>query len=163
MRRGLFILCGILVLGILGYQAAFQFSYAKVGAMMEGGQSELEWLRHEFDMSDAQFEEVRRLHSSHDEVCLAHCAEMDELNSRLLQLMREGTEVTPEIQSAIAESADLRQRCRSTTLEHVYRVSQVMSPEAGARYREMMTSRLVDAPWHQQMDPDMTESHDHHQ
>ena len=156
------LITAILVAAFVAYQAAFQISYAKVGALKEGEQSELEWLRHEFSMSDSQFEEVKRLHGSHDEVCLAYCAEMDQLNAKLLRLMKEGTEVTPEIEAAIAESARLRERCRRTTLEHIYSVSAAMSPEAGQRYREMMTGRLVDMPWHQHMEHDMAESHDLH-
>ena len=60
----------------------------------------------------------------------------------------ESTEITPEIESALNEASKLRERCRRTTLAHIYEVSLEMPEKAGERYREMMTARLVDSGLH---------------
>ncbi len=153
MKLGLWILGGILFLGIGVYQSVYRVAHANVIALSHGPNPELEWLRQEFAIEDAQWEVIRTLHAAHDEQCLAFCAELEATNADLLGLMRESREVTPEVEAVLRKATELRERCRRTTLQHVYEVSRNMSPEAGKRYVEMMTTHLVDESWHEHMVP----------
>ena len=130
--------------------------------MSQSKNAELEWLRHEFGMGAEQYETVVKLHASHDVECLKHCDALEKSNIGLLRLMRESTEVTPEIKSALKAATELRERCRHTTLQHIYDVSRQMEPEAAQRYREMMTARLVDTGLHHHIavSPEPLERHD---
>ncbi len=150
MNRGLGILGIILLAGVVVYLTAFHFFYAHTHALATSDRSELEWLRYEFGLSEHQFQTINKLHGQHDVKCLEFCDALEKGNVRLLRMMRESTEITPGIESALQEATKLRERCRRTTLQHIYEVSLEMPPEAGKRYREMMTARLVDSGLHHQ-------------
>ncbi len=161
MKRSVSILAGILVLGLIAYQVAFRLSYAEVASMEDQSDAELEWLRHEFPMTDNQFEEISALHAQHDEECLTHCQQLSAINLELRDQMRESVEVTSKIESLLQQTAAIQEVCRRTTLQHIYRVSQHMDPEVGERYRIAMTEQLVDVPWHTQIQPGEA-AHSHH-
>tara|TARA_R110002096_G_scaffold428258_2_gene639711 strand:- start:15714 stop:16229 length:516 start_codon:yes stop_codon:yes gene_type:complete len=148
MKKGLLIFVAILLTGAVAYCAVFRWSYAHTAMMSQSQDAELEWLRHEFSLSADQFETVRELHAAHDLECLRHCEALALSNDRLFRLMRESTEITPEIETALQAATELREECRRSTLRHIYEVSQHMNTESAQRYRETMTARLVDSGLH---------------
>tara|TARA_R110002096_G_scaffold385536_1_gene579377 strand:- start:13483 stop:14001 length:519 start_codon:yes stop_codon:yes gene_type:complete len=162
MKRGYFILTIIAMLAALAYWLIFNASYAEVAAMTRGEYSELQWLRHEYHIEEENFANIRELHAAHQVECLGYCDALEKSNRHLLQLLRESTEITPEIESSLEEATILRERCRKATLKHIYDVSKEMNPESAKRYREMMTARLVDAGLHEHsaVSPVPLERHD---
>lgn len=148
MKKGLLTLTLILLTGAVAYCAVFRWSYDNIATLSQSQNAELEWLRHEFDLSPEQFETVHQLHVAYDVKCLKHCNTLEASNRYLARLMRENTEVTPEIEVALNAAAELREECRRSTLRHIYEVSKHMNSEAAQRYREMMTARLVDTGLH---------------
>src|SRR5260221_14722446 len=65
---------------------------------------ELEWLRQEFHLTDAQFAKIATLHSAYTPVCNEMCRRIMEANSKLDRLVSEKREVTPELAAGIREA-----------------------------------------------------------
>ncbi len=63
------------------------------------------------------------------------CRQIDARNTQLQTLLANATNVTPEIEKALAEASRLRAECQTMMLRHFFQVSQTMPPEQGRRYR----------------------------
>src|ERR1700693_1694496 len=65
---------------------------------------ELEWLRQEFHLSDAQFKKIADLQSAYAPACNEMCQRIMEANSKLDRLLSENREITPEVEASIKEA-----------------------------------------------------------
>lgn len=104
----------------------------------------LSWLRTDFQLSDAQFAEVRRLHEAYAVVCEQHCLAIQEAAIRRNQL-----KAAPGAEAAALAAADrrveeLRQVCESAIAVHVREVAAQMAPEQGRRYLALVLPRIAD-------------------
>lgn len=144
MKRTLLILLGGLILGGATFCAFYAAEQRATHALNTDGQPELAWLKHEFRLSDAEFERVSGLHEAY----LPHCMEMCELiadkRAELDRLLGQSDRMTVEIERVMEESAGLRLRCQKMMLQHFYEVSQAMPPEQGKRYLEWVTDRTFE-------------------
>ena len=104
---------------------------------------ELEWLRREFHLSDAQFKEIETLQSAYTPVCNEMCRRIAEANSKLDRLVSENHKVTPELDAAIQEAGFVQEDCRTQMLAHIYQVSTKMNPADGQSYLRLMKSRVI--------------------
>ena len=59
---------------------------------------------------------------------------IDAQNVELQKLLVGATNVTPKIESALAQASRLRAECQAMMLRHFMQVSQTMPPEQGRRY-----------------------------
>jgi Spy/CpxP family protein refolding chaperone len=102
------------------------------------------WMRQEFHLTDAQYAQVKKL----DEAYYPHCAEMcdkiDQSHTALKNLILSNRTMTPEIEAALQKDSAIQQQCRSDMLHHFYEVSQVMPPEEGKRYLQIMQVQVVE-------------------
>ncbi len=105
--------------------------------------SELEWLRREFHLSDAQFKKIEALQSDYAPVCNEMCRRIMEANSKLDRLVSEKHEVTRELEAAIRETGSVQEDCHKQMLAHIYRVSAQMNPTDGQNYLRLMKSRVI--------------------
>ena len=101
------------------------------------------WMRQEFHLNDTQYAQVKKL----DEAYYPHCAEMcDQIKQSHLALknliLANGT-ITPEIEAALKKDSAVQQQCREDMLRHFYEVSQVLPPEEGKRYLQIMQAQVV--------------------
>jgi hypothetical protein len=112
--------------------------------MAQAPNGELQWLRREFHLSDAQFKNIEGLQSAYAPVCDEMCRRIMEANSKVGQLVSDNREVTPELEAAIREAGVVQQDCRRQMLAHIYRVSAQMDPAEGQRYLRMMKSRVIE-------------------
>ena len=62
------------------------------------------------------------------------CRKIDTQNVQLQKLLAGATNVSPEIEGALAEASRLRADCQTMMLRHFMQVSQTMPPEQGRRY-----------------------------
>src|SRR6266852_1214590 len=126
MKRGLI----ILLFGLVAAAAAFGFIYmtctASARNMERSDKPELAWLKAEFNLSDVEFKRVSELHAAYLPQCAAMCKQIDAQNLRLKELLAATNQVTPEIETAIAESSRLRGECQREMLKHFYEVSRTM-------------------------------------
>jgi hypothetical protein len=146
--KALVILLVAVVLGIGGYLFCFRSATAPMNAMLTQATGEMEWLRREFRLTDAQFERIKALHRDYAPTCDAMCEKVAQTNGRLEALIGSGQGVTPALRAAMHESAVAQGECRKALLEHVYAVSAEMSPEQGRRYVAMMKPRLIEQGLH---------------
>ena len=134
MKRGVF----ILVLGVVAAAAAYGCIYfactASARSLQRSDQPELAWLKEEFNLSDAEFNRVSELHAAYLPQCRDMCRQIDAQNVHLQKLLADTTNVTPEIDAALADAARMRSDCQRMMLRHFVQVSQTMPPEQGRRY-----------------------------
>ena len=134
MKRGLL----ILALGVVGAIVAFCCVYlmgtATPRAMMQSPQPELAWLKHEFNLGDAEFKRISELHAGYLPQCMERCRRIDELNDKLSNSLASATQVTSELEKLLSERAQMRAACQAEMLKHFFEVSRTMPPEQGQRY-----------------------------
>jgi hypothetical protein len=111
--------------------------------MAQAPNGEMQWLRREFQLSEAQFKNIEDLQTSYAPVCDEMCRRIIEANSKVDQLVSDSRAVTPELAGAIREAGIVQQDCRTQMLAHIYRVSAQMNPAEGQRYLRMMKSRVI--------------------
>jgi hypothetical protein len=134
MRRGVLILTLGLVGAALAYCCVYLMGTARPRALMQSAQPELMWLRHEFNLGDAEFARISQLHAGYLPSCMERCRRIDQLNSALSNALAATTQVTPEIEKLLSERAQMRATCQSEMLKHFFAVSRSMPPEQGKRY-----------------------------
>jgi hypothetical protein len=134
MRRGLLILALGLVGATLAYCCVYLMGTAKPRALMRSAQPELAWLKHEFNLGDAEFTRISQLHAGYLPHCMERCRRIDQLNDTLSNALATTTQVTPKIEKLLSERAQMRATCQAEMLKHFFEVSRTMPPEQGKRY-----------------------------
>jgi uncharacterized membrane protein len=142
--KALLVITVALVLAFGGYFTYYRCATAPTQAMLSGPDGEMEWLRNEYHLSDAQFWRIREMHREYAPKCDLMCQKIAKANERLEQLIKANKTFTPEVDAAMNDCVTVQAECRRALLAHVYAVSAEMSPEDGARYLQMMTARLVE-------------------
>jgi hypothetical protein len=164
MRRSLIILVAVLLAAVA--VAGFSFLAARQFCVQHLARSgdDLEWLRTEFHLSDAELARVRQLHEGYLPKCGALCAQIAARKLELEAAFAASTNaVTPAVQQKLGEIASLRAQCQGQMLQHFYEVSQAMPPEQGRRYLAEM-QRLT-LGFHEQFENRMSgpaHAHGHH-
>jgi len=143
MKKNLLLLAAMLLLAAGGYCAYYHFATSEMSSMLGKSQGEMEWLRQEFQLTDAQFEKIDALHAAYRPQCDRMCEKVAESRIRLDHLIDANRSVTPEVESAFKEYALLEEQCRQAMLGHIYDVSAAMSPESGARYVQLMKDHIL--------------------
>src|SRR5438270_378359 len=116
-KTWLIMLAGLLAAGI-GYTCVFVPMRSAHRSSDRDSQPELAWLKKEYQLTDAQFAQVVRLHEAYLPKCAQMCRRIDEQNATVQQLLAATNAVTPEIRAALAEAARLRAECETAMLEH---------------------------------------------
>jgi len=137
MRKLILLLLGACVAGFLGYALIYHYRVAEAAPM-----DEMQWLRQEFALTDAQFAEVQRLETAYRPICDGHCLNYTEAYTKLTALLKQNNTWTPETQQAVETLYQVEMECHRDMLKHAYDVSAVMSPGQGRRYLEMIKTRL---------------------
>lgn len=143
MKKPLLIFVFILLLAGGGYCSYYYFATVGISSMMCSQGGEMEWLRHEFKLTDAQFEKIRSLHAAYRPHCDRMCKDVAASRSRLDHLIDANRSITAEVESAFKEYAALEEKCRQAMLGHIYEVSAAMPPESGTRYLHMMKEHIL--------------------
>lgn len=143
MNKKLWLILLILGLGVASYAAAYFLRTEKIHSLLCRDQQELLWLKEEFHLSGPQFEKVKELHKAFLPRCEAMCAEIKESHQQLEQAINTNASLSPEVIAALERSNKIRSECEQATLEHIYAVSQNMSPSEGKRFVEIMTKHLL--------------------
>ena len=96
--------------------------------------------------------------------CTERCRVIDQKNDELKKLLAATNTVTPPIEKALAEAAQLRANCQKLMLQHFYEVSRTMPPEQGKRYLEWVQGQTILPESHRGMGAPMqsqAETHGH--
>lgn len=136
MSRGILILALGMVGAIVAYCCFYLMGTATPRALLRSTQPELAWLKHEFNLGDAEFKRIAELHAGYLPRCKERCVRLNELNDKVSNTLANATQVTPEIEKLLGERAQMRATCQSEMLKHLFEVSHTMPPEQGKRYLE---------------------------
>jgi Spy/CpxP family protein refolding chaperone len=151
MKRGLLILLTALLVGVVGFIVTRQQCCCDISdcsaAARDGGSMlpELEWLRHEFKLTDEQFAKVREKHLAYRPTCEALCMKMAASRKKVQALAQAGNIATPEMEVALQEQATVEAECHKAMLKHLHETASVMSPEQARQYLDAMLPQIVGA------------------
>lgn len=162
MKRPWLILCGGLLLALLGYGAMLLARAPHTATAHQGGAPELAWLKTEFKIPDAEFQRIEKLHSSYVAGCMERCRLIDAKNAELQRLLQESKTVTPQVDQAIQDAARLRADCQAEMLRHFYEVRASMPPEQGQRYFDWVVRCTFGSEHASMMSAPANAHHEHH-
>ena len=134
MNRSLIILLGALALGAAVFAGSYFTAQRATVMCCVQPTDDLNWLRTEFHLSDAEMAHIRELHEGYLPKCGEMCAKIAAKKRELDSVLGNGTNLTAEAQTKINEVAALRAQCQAQMLQHFISVSQAMPPEQGKRY-----------------------------
>lgn len=162
MRRPLFILIGFLAIGAGVFGVSFLICQQICVSQAAKSADDLDWLRQEFHLSDAEMARVRELHNGYLPKCAAMCARIAAKKADLEATLNNSTNLSADAQKALTELAELRAQCQAQMLEHFAEVSRAMPSEQGQRYLEEM--RRITLGEHEQIEQEMSDDagHEHH-
>jgi hypothetical protein len=144
MKKVFIVIFAAVAVAFTGYSISYLCATAPAKSMLTTPGGEMEWLKCEYHLSDAQFARIQQLHWQYAPKCNLMCEKIAKANDRLDQLVSANKTVTPEVTAAMKECLAAQAECREAMLGHVYAVSAEMSPEDGARYLQMMKARIVE-------------------
>jgi hypothetical protein len=134
MNRSLVILLGALALGAGIFAGSFFTARRATVMCCVKPADDLNWLRTEFHLSDAEMAHIRELHEGYLPKCAEMCAKIAAKKRELESVLGNGTNLTAEAQTKLDEVAALRAQCQAQMLQHFISVSQAMPPEQGRHY-----------------------------
>jgi hypothetical protein len=156
MRRSWIMLLIFLLAGTAVFLAGRAMVSHYCAAHMGSPADELDWLRTEFSLSDAELARVRQLHAGYLPVCQAFCERIEARQSELQAMLKTATNAPAATEAKLAEIAMLRAQCQANMLRHFREVSQAMPPEQGRRYLAEMQRLTMGA--HEQIEKGMSAS-----
>jgi hypothetical protein len=107
-------------------------------------QDAMEWLRTDFQLSDAQFAAIKKMHDAYSTVCEEHCREI-QMAARARRELESAAQPDPAaIAAADRRVEQLRLVCESAIATHVRQCAEAMSPEAGRRYMALVLPKIKD-------------------
>ena len=140
----LIILTGSIGAGLIAFYSCNFLATRELRDLTRAPNGNLEWLRREFHLNDAQFKAVADLESAYTPICNEMCRRIVEANAKVDRLVSENREMTAELETALREAGNVQLDCHRQMLAHIYRVSAIMSPKEGQRYLSMMKSRVIE-------------------
>lgn len=141
MRKSAVITAAGLLLAAAAYCAFYFGTTAGKRDLLQGRVPELLWLKKEFNLSEAEFERISQLHANYLPECKEMSRRIDQTNAALKEMLANGTNVTPGVEKALADAAELRLHCQKMMLKHFYEVAATMPPEQGKRYLEWVQEK----------------------
>jgi len=161
MRRSLVILIGALAVGAAVFAGAFLIARQCCVQQLASSTDDLDWLRREFQLNDADMVRVRQLHEGYLPKCAEMCSRIAAKKQELESTLAGSTNVNPAVEKKLIELGELRAQCQTQMLQHFVDVSQAMPPEQGRRYLAEM-QRLT-LGFHEQIEQTMSDhaGHEH--
>ncbi len=146
MIRGLMILLLALLLGVAGFSVVrwqqhaaehvYLRDYASHGA--PGHHAELDWLKEELQVTDAQLEKIRTLHVAYHPICEELALRLEGSHRKLDGLTKSATGVSAELEAALKEHAEIHLECQRAMLKHFYETAACLTPAQSQRYLDKM-------------------------
>src|SRR5262249_2469879 len=129
MKKGGLILLAGLVLCCAAFSGFYYLGTVSCRCLLREAEPELAWLKHEFHLSDAEFARIAQMHAAYLPQCRERCHLIAQQNEKLQRLLAQSTNLTPEIESLLAQRAKTRADCEAAMLKHFLAVSRTMPAE----------------------------------
>jgi len=159
MRKPPVILGAALALALVVFAGAFYCARHICVQHVAQSTDDLDWLRLEFRLSDAELARIRNLHEGYLPKCATNCELIADKKRELAQAMAGGTNLASTLEKMAAEVTALRVRCQTEMLHHFEEVSRAMPPAQGQRYLAEMRRLTLDT--HEQVEQSMSGTNDH--
>lgn len=130
------------IAGAAGFVAFRTTSDADVARAL-AKQDAMAWLRADFNLTDAQFAAIKKLHDSYSLVCEDHCREI-QVATRNRNTLKVANSNAAALAAADRRVEELRLVCESAIATHVRQCAAEMSPEAGRRYLALVLPKIKD-------------------
>lgn len=164
MRKPLLILIGAIAVGSLLFGGAFYCAHYICIQRVANPADDLDWLRMEFRLGDAELARIRELHDGYLPKCSDNCILIAAKKHELAQASATGTNSAATLDQLRADVAALRTKCQSEMLAHFEEVSHAMPAGQGERYLAEMKRLTLGA--HEQVEQSMSgtnhDAHGHH-
>ena len=134
MNRALLILLAALLLGGAVFSGSYLLSRRACCPPTACNTDELDWLREEFHLSDAELTKVRELHEGYRPQCTEMCQQIGAKQAELMTTLADATNFNATIETKLSELHALRAQCLGQMLKHFMEVSRAMPSEQGRRY-----------------------------
>ena len=159
MKRSPLILLLALAGGIVAFAASYVLAQRICARHASDSADNLDWLRQEFRLGDAEMTRVRTLHDGYLFKCAEMCRQIAAKKAELESALSGATNVTTVAEQKLSELAALRAECQTQMLRHFVEVSQEMPPEQGKRYLAEM--QRITLGFHEQIEQSMSPSPEH--
>src|SRR5580765_4893973 len=103
MKKSMLILLLAAVMAGAGYWIYYRCATGPARSMMTASAGEMEWLRREYHLNDAQFGRIQAMHREYAPKCDLMCEKIAKANTRLDQLIKASKTFTPEVDGAMKE------------------------------------------------------------
>jgi hypothetical protein len=143
MKKAALVLLLGLCLGTAAFTGFYYLGTSRAREMLKESEPELAWLKHEFNLSDAEYTRVNALHEAYLPRCAERCRLIEAQNACLREMLATNQAVTPELQNVLVERAKTRAQCEADMLKHFQEVSRAMPPEQGRRYLAWVQEQTV--------------------
>jgi hypothetical protein len=164
MRKPLLILAVALAVAAACFAGAYFCARHYCVQRMAQSTDDLDWLRTEFRLGNADLAKVRKLHEGYLPICERNCESIAAKKLELAKAVAAGTNSPATLEQLKAGVVALRTRCQSEMLAHFEEVSRAMPPAQGKRYLSEMKRLTLDT--HEQVEETMSgtsgHGHEHH-
>lgn len=164
MRRPIVILLSALLLAVAVFAGAFYCARYLCVQHLAQSTDDLDWLRLEFGLKDAELARIRELHDGYLPKCEFNCAQIAARKRALHEAVAAGTNSPATLAALETEVARWRAKCQNEMLAHFEEVSRAMPPKQGARYLAEMKRLTLGA--HERVEESMSgtphDAHGHH-
>jgi hypothetical protein len=163
MRRPLLILVVMLLAGAAAFFGGQRLVANWCAKHMTRPTDDLDWLRLEFRLNDAELARIRQLHDGYLPICRAFCERIDARKQELQALLVSPNHAAAAVEQKLIEVGTVRAQCQAAMLQHFREVSRAMPPEQGQRYlaeMQRLTLGLHEQIEHT-MSPAATNPHGH--
>jgi len=143
MKRAVIIALAGLLAAATAYGVLYYRGTREHRQMLESPAPELAWLKKEFQLGDAEFERIAKMHDAYMPRCAELCRRIAGKNAELQQLIA-GTNVeTQAVARKLKEAGELRTECQQNMFNHFLEVSRQMPPEQGRRYLQWVQKQTL--------------------
>jgi Spy/CpxP family protein refolding chaperone len=143
MQRAAIILMVGLLAAVAAYSAVYYFGTRKHRQMLESPAPELAWLKQEFQLGEAEFERIAKLHDGYMPRCAELCQRIARKNAELQKVVARPDVDAKAVEQILKEAGDLRVECQKNMFSHFLEVSRQMPPEQGTRYLQWVQQRTL--------------------
>lgn len=159
MRKPLLIVLAALMFGVIVFAGAyFGVRHLCVEGMAQST-DDLDWLRVEFHLTDADLAKVRVLHEGYLPICETNCIQIAARQRALALAIAAGTNTPATLDQLRGEVSALRSKCQSEMLAHFEEVSLALPPGQGQRYLAEMKRLTLGS--HEQVEASMSGTNGH--
>lgn len=138
MKRICLTIAAALLVGVSAFCICYFVGTQQLRELSSQPNSSIAWLASEFHLNEEDTAKIQDLHKAYDPICMEMCRKIASVNARLDQQISTQANLTPELEAALKEKADLQAECHRVMLDHVYKVSAIIPQEYRAQYLAMM-------------------------